>query len=106
MKEVIRIHQEDNVAVALRDFLAQENLMVDGKEISLKEEVKRGHKIALTSISAGGNIIKYGFPIGHAIHSISPGEWVHTHNTKTNLNNVNEYEFHQKLAAPKEKNNR
>ena len=34
MKEVIRIHQEDNVAVTLRDFLAQENLMVDGKEIS------------------------------------------------------------------------
>ncbi|MED4140666.1 altronate dehydratase family protein [Priestia megaterium] len=103
MKEVIRIHQEDNVAVALRDFLAQENLMVNGKEISLKEEVKRGHKIALTSISAGGNIIKYGFPIGHATHSILPGEWVHTHNTKTNLNNINKYEFYQKLAAPKEK---
>lgn len=106
MKEVIRIHQEDNVAVALRDFLAQENLMVNGKEISLKEEVKRGHKIALTPISAGDNIIKYGFPIGHATHSISPGEWVHTHNTTTNLNDVNEYKFHQKLAAPKEKNNR
>ncbi|BFI99377.1 altronate dehydratase family protein [Priestia sp. Y58] len=103
MKEVIRIHEEDNVAVALRDFLAQENLMVDGKEFSLKEEVKLGHKIALTPISAGGNIIKYGFPIGHATHSISPGEWVHTHNTKTNLNNVNEYEFHQKLAVPKQK---
>ncbi|USL44355.1 UxaA family hydrolase [Priestia megaterium] len=103
MKEVIRIHQEDNVAVALRDFLAQENLMVDGKEISLKEEVKRGHKIALTPISAGGNIIKYGFSIGHATHSISPGEWVHTHNATTNLNDVNEYKFHQKLAVPKQK---
>ncbi|MDY0939743.1 altronate dehydratase family protein [Priestia megaterium] len=103
MKEVIRIHQEDNVAVALRDFLAQENFMVNGKEVSLKEEVKRGHKIAITPISAGNNIIKYGFPIGHATHSISPGEWVHTHNTKTNLNRINEYEFHQKLAAPKEK---
>jgi altronate hydrolase len=103
MKEVIRIHQEDNVAVALRDFLAQENLMVNGKEVSLKEEVKRGHKIAIAPISAGDNIIKYGFPIGHATHSISLGEWVHTHNTKTNLNRINEYEFHQKLAAPKEK---
>ncbi|MFP7735203.1 UxaA family hydrolase [Priestia aryabhattai] len=103
MKEVIRIHQEDNVAVALRDFLAQENLMVNGKEVSLKEEVKRGHKIAIAPISAGDNIIKYGFPIGHATHSISPGEWVHTHNTKTNLNRMNEYEFHQELAAPKEK---
>ncbi|AUO13634.1 UxaA family hydrolase [Priestia megaterium] len=103
MKEVIRIHQEDNVAVALRDFLAQENLMVDGKEISLKGEVKRGHKIALTPISAGGNIIKYGFPIGHATYSISPGEWVHTHNATTNLNDVNKYKFHQKLAVPKQK---
>lgn len=44
-----------------------------------------GHKIARINISEGENIIKYGFPIGHATRNISAGETVHTDNLKTNL---------------------
>ena len=36
-------------------------------------------------IAEGENVIKYGFPIGHATQPIKKGEHVHTHNLKTNL---------------------
>ena len=46
---------------------------------------ENGHKYACRLIRKGENIIKYGFPIGHATAEIQPGEWVHSHNLKTNL---------------------
>ncbi|MNO83252.1 Altronate dehydratase [compost metagenome] len=42
--------------------------------------------------------MKYGFPIGHAIREIGVGEWVHTHNTKTNLQGIEEYEYHPRWS--------
>ncbi len=43
------------------------------------------------------NIVKYGFPIGHSIVDVFEGQWVHTHNIKTNLDGIKEYKFDQKL---------
>jgi altronate hydrolase len=99
MIEIVKIKAGDNVAVALRDYMKLEKVVVDGKEIELKEPIKRGHKIALETIRTGENVIKYGFPIGHAIQDIAPGEFVHTHNTKTNLDSIQEYEYKQNLVS-------
>ena len=44
-----------------------------------------GHKYALRSIAAGENVVKYGMPIGRATEPIAPGEHVHVHNVRTNL---------------------
>lgn len=54
---------------------------------------ENGHKYALCKIKSGENIIKYGFPIGHAICDIEKGEHVHTHNVKTNLEGTLEYTY-------------
>ncbi|MBV7276921.1 altronate dehydratase [Clostridiaceae bacterium UIB06] len=97
MKTIIKINENDNVVVALGDLNKNEIVEVQGKEITLKEDIKRGHKIAIAEIKASENIIKYGFPIGHAIKDISEGEWVHTHNVKTNLDGIKDYSFNQKL---------
>lgn len=97
MKEVLQINDADNVAVALKDYKAGDSIVIGSKEIKITEDIARGHKIALTSISEGENVLKYGYPIGHAKAPIAPGEWVHTHNTKTNLTGVEEYTFEQKL---------
>ena len=74
------------------------SIEVDNKKIEIKEDVKRGHKIAIDNISTDENIIKYGYPIGHAIKDIEIGEWVHTHNIKTNLNGIKDYTFNQELS--------
>lgn len=55
--------------------------------------VENGHKYARRDIKCGENIIKYGFPIGHATCDIKRGEHVHTHNMKTNLEGISEYEY-------------
>ena len=52
-----------------------------------------GHKTANRDIKKGENIIKYGYPIGHALEDIKEGEHVHTHNIKTNLSGILEYKY-------------
>lgn len=98
MKEIIKINQEDNVVVALRDISKGETIEIDNKKIELKEDVKRGHKIAITNFAVNENVIKYGYPIGHATKDIEAGAWVHTHNIKTNLEGIKDYEFNQELT--------
>lgn len=97
MIESIRINENDNVAVALRDYQKDETLRIVDCEIVLREDVARGHKIALYDIAAGGHVLKYGYPIGHATRPIRAGEHVHTHNVKTNLTGVEEYRYEPRL---------
>jgi len=97
MKNIIQIHENDNIVVALTDVSKGEVISLGNKEVTLKEEVKRGHKIATSDIKVNEDIIKYGFPIGHSIVDVSKGQWIHTHNIKTNLDGIKEYNFNQKL---------
>jgi altronate hydrolase len=90
---LVRIHPTDNVAVALEDLEAGCQLALGGVNLVLSRPVPQGHKVALAPIDAGGNIIKYGNPIGHATEPIAPGDWVHTHNLKTNLGGTLEYAY-------------
>ena len=98
---MIRIHAADNVAVAMETIPAGAALDVGGVFLTAREEIPAGHKAALTQISAGENIVKYGFPIGRATRDIAPGEWVHSHNTASNLSGLREYVY-QPVACPGE----
>ncbi|HGO5816234.1 TPA: UxaA family hydrolase [Mannheimia haemolytica] len=93
MKQFIKIHHQDNVAVALQNLAKNTPLDVDGKQVLLQADIARGHKFAIDNISQDQNIIKYGYPIGHALQPIYIGEHIHTHNVKTNLSDINEYEY-------------
>ncbi|WP_066053918.1 UxaA family hydrolase [Robertmurraya korlensis] len=94
MKKVLKIHENDNIILALQNIKAGEEITIEGMSLLIKEEIYRGHKIALRDILEQEDIIKYGYPIGHAISSIRAGELVHTHNTKTNLSGTEEYTYH------------
>jgi len=83
--KLIHIHPRDNVAVALEDIIAGETVQVDGRDLTAAEDVKRGHKLALVSIPAGAEVVKYGCAIGLAKEDIAPGRWVHVHNVRTGL---------------------
>lgn len=99
MLDIIQLNESDNVVVALKDLQAGQTIAVQGKEVVLKEDIKRGHKVASKNISINENVVKYGYPIGHAIINIAIGEHVHTQNTKTNLDGIKEYQFKQKLTS-------
>lgn len=59
------------------------------------ENIPAGHKYALRDIHKDEYIIKYGEIIGRATQDIGKGEWVHTHNVKSHLdeNVAYRYEF-------------
>lgn len=93
MKEFIKINPRDNVVIALKNYKKDETITLDRNSLKLLEDVSKGHKIAFGDIQKDEDIIKYGMPIGHATIPIKKGEWVHTHNTKTNLKYLNNYVF-------------
>lgn len=99
-KLYMKLNQKDNVVVALRDIPSGTLILENQYSVLTKEKINKGHKVAITSIEAGENVIKYGFPIGHATNSIEAGQHVHTHNLKTNLEGELTYEykpnFHEK----------
>ena len=89
---VIRIHPDDNVAVAVDPLEVGAAFDVDGSR-EAATAVPAGHKIALFPIAEGDPVIKYGFPIGRATAKIEPGEWVHSHNLATGLSGSVEYSW-------------
>ena len=91
--QYIKIHALDNVAVALADFAEGTEVSVDNQTVTLRQDVARGHKFALTDIAKGANVIKYGLPIGYALADIAAGEHVHAHNTRTNLSDLDQYRY-------------
>ena len=93
MQDVIKINQEDNVAVALRPIAKGETLDIAGTPVTTLEEIPQGHKVAIKPITHGGNVIKYGFRIGIAKEDIKVGQWVHVHNIKTALGDLLTYEY-------------
>ncbi|ERF78530.1 UxaA family hydrolase [Gallibacterium anatis] len=99
MKQFIQIQAQDNVAVALQNLSASTVIHLADKEIILKQDIPRGHKFAVKDIAAQENIIKYGYPIGHATCDIASGDYVHTHNVKTNLSDINDYSYQPNFPA-------
>ena len=87
--DFIKIDPSDNVAVALKDL--QKGAEAGG--VTLIENIPAGHKFAVRDISKGDNVIKYGSPIGHTLTDISAGDWVHTHNVKSNLSDLLGYTY-------------
>ena len=81
----LKINPADNVVVAISDLKAGEAITVDGHAITLKEDVPAGHKVTLKDFAQGENIIKYGYPIGHAVTAVEQGRWINETQIKTNL---------------------
>jgi altronate hydrolase len=99
--KLIKIHEKDNVAVVLEDIKSGDIVTLGELKITAKEDIGMGHKLAFKDIGEGENIIKYGFPIGHATKPISAGENIHTHNLKTNLGGLLEYSYSPELSSTK-----
>jgi galactarate dehydratase len=73
MPVYIKVREEDNVAITV-DVVAKGTTVVD--DVVAHQEIPQGHKIALSDIPRGGEIIRYGVMLGYAINPISKGEWI------------------------------
>lgn len=93
MQDFIKIHSEDNVAVALKPLAAGTFIETGDTAVPLLEDIPQGHKFALTDIPAGSSVMKYGCAIGAAKENIAAGAWIHTHNLKTGLGDLLTYSY-------------
>ena len=93
MKDYIKIHENDNVIVAIKEIAAGETVNAGGVQVTAGETIPAGHKMALCDIAEGGDVIKYGFRIGNAKEAVKAGAWIHTHNVKTALGDLLEYSY-------------
>ena len=96
MPDFIHIHPNDNVAVALTAITAG----TEFAGVTANVDIPQGHKIALKAMTVNDRVMKYGFSIGHATAPIAPGDWVHTHNMKTNLSGEIEYTYNPTIHHP------
>ena len=101
----IKINKADTVVVCLRNYTKGETINVDGKDIVVAQDTPMGHKILISDTAAGADIIKYGYPIGHAKEELKAGQWVNENNLKTNLAGTLTYEYkpvNEQLNIPDE----
>ncbi len=96
MPDFIHINPLDNVAVALHAIPA--GTVFHG--VTANADIPQGHKMALRPMAENDQVMKYGFSIGHATAPIAAGDWVHTHNMKTNLSGEIEYTYNPNITPP------
>ncbi|PZR88664.1 MAG: hypothetical protein DLM67_20075 [Candidatus Nephthysia bennettiae] len=83
------VHNEgDHVGVAVQDVDPGSALAVymDSErsiELDVLERVPLGHKVALTDVDSGAEVIEYRVPVGLTRRAIRQGELVHVHNIRS-----------------------
>ena len=84
-----QVHASDNVATLLGEAAAGARLQIIGaapqSNLAAREPIALGHKVALAVVPEGTPVIKFGIVIGIATRRIEPGEWVHLHNCRSQL---------------------
>lgn len=90
----LRVHPADNVAVAVEPLAVGESVIVAGTEVTVREDIPKGHKLALRDLGAGVAVVKYGAHLGQTTEAVQAGAWVHSHNLRTGLGALHDYTYH------------
>jgi altronate hydrolase len=98
---VIQINELDQVAVAPIGLHKGEMVTVNGMQIEVLEDIPPCHKLAIQDIEKDARVLKYGCPFGVALQNIQKGQWVHTHNVRTELEGILSYQYEPKLDGAK-----
>lgn len=78
----IHLHAQDTVVVALKELPQGSRISVGGVEITTRQTIPPGHKVAIKSMPAEQSVWKFGWPIGLTKCPVEAGEHVHSHNLR------------------------
>ena len=78
----LKIHPADNVYVALTDLKKGEKLTLNGRQLTLADDVPAKHKFLEKSLKPEEEVIMYGTLVGKAVQPIPEGGVIGTHNIK------------------------
>ena len=73
----IKIHERDNVAVAIRD-LPKGTEVLPG--VVTVEDIPQAHKIALADLPKGTEVYRYGVCLGTVDRDLPKGSWINEKN--------------------------
>jgi altronate hydrolase len=77
----VHLHPRDDVAIAKVALQVGTGLSLGtGEQVTVRDFIPSGHKVALHQTAAGEAVHRYGQVIGFANRTILAGEHVHTHN--------------------------
>ncbi|WP_251978638.1 UxaA family hydrolase [Salinicola avicenniae] len=79
-RAALRIHPDDDVAVALTDLPAGREVAVDRQTFTLVDNVRAKHKFALVDFAPGDTVTMYGVVVGKATQPIVAGGALTTDN--------------------------
>ncbi|MHB1921669.1 MAG: UxaA family hydrolase [Chitinophagaceae bacterium] len=96
MKNVLQIHPDDNVLVALTDLHQGEQVNFGDEMLELKEDVPAKHKLLVQNLPIGGEVIMYGVLVGKAVLPIRKGERL----TTANILHASQEDYSKKRDLP------
>jgi altronate hydrolase len=79
-EQVLQLHPDDNVVVALVDLPVGTNISFSGYAVVTTSAIPAKHKLALQAVSPGGMVKMYGVKVGKAMQPIQAGELLTTRN--------------------------
>ena len=79
---VLKVHERDNVIVALTDLEKGSEISFEGEDYKLVDMVLAKHKFYTSDIKKGGEVIMYGVLVGRVQRDVAKGELMTTENLK------------------------
>ncbi|KAF2330634.1 altronate dehydratase [Flavobacterium daemonense] len=81
-RQLIKMHPEDNVLVALTDLAKGESIIFENEAYILQDTIKAKHKFYTADLKAGAEIIMYGVLVGKVQCDVAKGSLMTTENLK------------------------
>ena len=70
---LVKIHNDDNVAIAVKEIPAGTEVMPG---LVTNHDIPQAHKVALEDVGKGEPVIRYGVVLGYAMEPIKKGDWI------------------------------
>lgn len=79
-QQVLKVHKDDNVLVALTDLLKGASIVYQNETFVLQDNINAKHKFFIKDMQHGDKVIMYGVLVGTAQSYIPKGGWMSTVN--------------------------
>jgi len=99
-QNVLKVHEDDNVLVALVDLKKNEVVEYKGIKYTLKEPIAAKHKFFTEDINKNGDVIMYGTLVGKTQQDVLLGQRMSTDNVKHAAAPYHYRKFNYQWAAP------
>ncbi|MFY8024853.1 MAG: UxaA family hydrolase [Sediminibacterium sp.] len=82
LRQVIQMHPNDNVLVALTDLEKDVTVEFNNQSYQLRDKIKAKHKFYISDLTEGAEVIMYGVLIGKVYTNVMKGSLMTTENLK------------------------